>query len=1071
MYAFFIRRPIVAICIALITLLGGIFAALSLPIAQYPDIVPPEIQITTSYPGADCFTVVDAVASPIEQQMSGVDGMDYMTSTSTNDGAMSLSILFEVGSEPNMDQVLSYLRYAEANAQLPAEVDAMGVRLRKVSGPPMLLYALTAPDGEYDENWMANYANINLVNPLLRVPGVGNVEVMGAGEYAMRVWLQPAKLAALGITVPEVVAAIKAQNAVNPVGKIGAEPAVPGQQTTYTVRAQGRLSTPEEFKNIIVRADAGAIIRLKDVARVDLGSNSYATKSRYNGRPCAIVAIYQSPGSNALDTVAAVEKTLKGYPTPPGLNLTLALNTTESVRLGINEIVTTLITALILVMFVVFVFLHGWRSTIIPLAAVPVSIIGAFVALAALGMNINTVCLMGLVLAIGLVVDDAIVVVEAVQNHVDRGEEPHAATLAAMKEVAGPVVATALVLSAVFFPSMLLPGIGGLLFKQFAVTIGVSIVLSAFNALSLSPALAALLLRAAPKTRRSPLARAGARFDAGFDRLRGWYARISNGMIRKSVWTGLALAAVAASLLPMGAAVPPGFLPDEDEGYFYGTLQLPYGSSLGVTEQASEKVEGLLLGHPGVRGLVTVAGFNMMTGVQSPNNSFFFVDLDSWKQRDKPGLSARELSMNLRARMRADIPEAVGFSMTPPPIPGVGASSDITLMIEDRANRGEDYLVQQTAAFTEAAMRRPEIMTIDNFMAPSTPQYFLALDEDKAALLGVNIAEAYQTLQTFLGSLFVNYFNSYGYQWQVYVQADAPARMNLSGLHELYLSGRDGERVPLDALVTTRPILGPDFLIRQNMYNASMLDIVASAGTPASRAMEAVEEVFEQTMPSDMGYSYTGMSYQQQKEAEGIGTGTLFAISSVFIFLILASLYESWSLPLAVLLSVPVAVAGALATLLLTKLDMNLYAEIGLIMLIALAAKNAILIVRFGIDRINEGDSVLTATLAAAKVRLRPILMTSFAFTLGCVPLALASGAGAAARQVIGTAVIGGMLAATFIGVFFLPFAFYVIAKRRKWNVAAAGNSAASPAAANPIGQSANTPAVGTASGSAGASM
>lgn len=1052
MYAFFIRRPVVAICIALITLLGGIFAALSLPIAQYPDIVPPEIQISASYPGADCYTVVDAVASPIEQQMSGVDGMDYMTSTSTNDGAMSLSVLFEVGSEPNMDQVLSYLRYAEANAQLPAEVDAMGVRMRKVSGPPMLLYALTSPGGEYDENWMANYANINLVNPLLRVPGVGNVEVMGAGEYAMRIWLQPDRLAALGITVPEVVAAVKAQNTVNPVGKIGAEPAVAGQQTTYTVRAKSRLTTPEEFENIIIRADAGALIRLRDVARVDLGSNSYATKSRYDGQPCAVVAIYQSPGSNALDTVDAVAKTLEGYPMPPGLKLTLALNTTESVRLGISEIVTTLVTALILVMFVVFVFLHGWRTTIIPLAAVPVSIIGAFIALAVLGMNINTVCLMGLVLAIGLVVDDAIVVVEAVKNHIDRGEEPHAAALAAMNEVAGPVVATALVLSAVFFPSMLLPGIGGELFKQFAVTIGVSIVLSAFNALSLSPALAALLLRPSPKTPQSLLARAGARFDSGFDRLRGWYARISGAMIRKSIWTGLVLAAVAVSLLPMGRAVPSGFLPDEDEGYFYGTLQLPYGSSLGVTEQASAKVENLLLGHPGVRGLVTVAGFNMMTGVQSPNNSFFFVDLDPWSQRDKPGLSARDLSMNLRTRMREAIPEAVGFSMTPPPIPGVGASSDITLMIEDRANRGEEYLVRQTAAFTEAAMKRPEIMAVDNFMAPSTPQYFLALDEAKAALLGVDIGEAYQTLQTFLGSLFVNYFNAYGYQWQVYVQADAPARMNLSGLHELYLSGRGGERVPLDALVTTRPILGPDFLIRQNMYNASMLDIVASAGTPASRAMDAVAEVFEQTMPSDMGYSYTGMSYQQQKEAQGIGTGTLFAISSVFIFLILASLYESWSLPLAVLLSVPVAVAGALATLLFAKLDLNLYAEIGLIMLIALAAKNAILVVRFGIDRIAEGDSVLTATLAAAKVRLRPILMTSFAFTLGCVPLAIASGAGAAARQVIGIAVIGGMLAATFIGIFFLPYAFYVVAIRRKWKTApaAAPNTTSLPETASP---------------------
>lgn len=1037
MYNFFIHRPIVAISMALLILLGGIFAAWRLPIAQYPNIVPPQIQITASYPGADCATVVDAVASPIEQQMSGVDGMDYMTSTSTNDGAMTLNVLFEVGSEPNMDQVLAYLRYAESTSQLPSEVDAMGVTMRKISGPPMLLYAVTSPHGEYSGDWLSNYAYINLVNPLMRVPGVGNVAVFGSGRYAMRIWLQPEKLAALQITVPEVIAAVKAQNSVNPIGKIGAEPAVKGQQTTYTVRARSRLETAEDFGQIILRSDGPALIRLSDVAQIELGAESYSASGRFNGKECAVLAVYQSPGSNALQTVQEVEKTLRGFTVPPGVELTLALNTTESVRLGIEEIITTLLIALVLVMAVVYVFLQGWRAALIPLAAVPVSIIGVFIVLAAWGMEINTVCLMGLVLAIGLVVDDAIVVVEAVQNHIDSGEDAQTATRRAMKEVAGPVAATALVLSAVFFPSMLLPGISGELFKQFAVTIGVSIILSAFNALSLSPALAALLLRPSPMRAKSVIGRMGDRFNECFVRLRQKYVRISGRMLRKAGMTGCVLFFAAVGLIPLGKNLPSGFLPDEDEGYFYGTLQLPYGSSLEVTEKASAKVEQMLVKDPLVKGVVTVSGFNMMTGVESPNNSFFFVSLAPWSKRTHAGESAAALSRKLRLDMNADVPEAVGFSMTPPPIPGVGASSDVTLMVEDRANRGEAYLTQQTQAFIAAIRQRPEVAAVDNFMAPFTPQFFLKLNEEKAIMQGVDIAEAYETLQAFLGSMFVNYFNRFGYQWQVYIQADSSARMNLSGLRALYLSGAGGVQVPLDSLIDVIHIEGPDFLIRQNMYNASMLDLAAAEGYTASQVMNAAEEVFRTVMPSDMGYSYTGMSYQQKKQSEGMGAGTLFAVSAVFIYLILASLYESWSLPLSILLSVPLAVAGALGALLLAGLDMNLYAEIGLIMLIALAAKNAILVVQFGIDRMEEGDSPLKAALSAARVRLRPILMTSFAFILGCVPLALASGAGAAARRVVGIAVIGGMGAASLIGIFFLPFAFYLIARRRKRKVQA----------------------------------
>ncbi|MBT9449530.1 efflux RND transporter permease subunit [Akkermansia glycaniphila] len=1032
MIEFFIRRPIVAICISIMIVMLGTISILRLPIAQYPDIVPPEIQISTSYPGADCNTVVDSVATPIEQVMSGVDGMEYMTSTSTNTGGMNLSVLFDVGTEPTTDQLLSYLRYAEANSQLPAEVNAMGITIRKVSGPPMLLYSLTSPTGKYDDLWMANYAYINLVNRLLRVPGVGNVQVFGAGQYAMRVWLDPDKLAALQITIPQVLSAIRAQNTVNPIGQIGGEPSVEGQKFTYTVIARGRLKTQEDFSRIIVRADGDAIVRLSDVGRVELGAETYNIKGQYNGKPCAALAIYQSPGSNALQTVEGVQKTLAEFKLAPGLELTEALNTTTAVKLGIQEIVTTLLSALGLVILVVFVFLKGWRATLIPLAAIPVSIVGTFALLPVFGLDINTICLMGLVLAIGLVVDDAIVVVEAVQTHIDKGEPPAQATRAAMKEVAGPVVATALVLSAVFLPSMLLPGITGLLFKQFAVTIGVSIVISAFNALSLSPALCALLLRPKQERRENILTKAGNAFEAGFTKVRAGYVRGSGFLIRKAAITGLALLLITVGIIPLGKAVPGGFLPDEDEGYFYGTVQLPYQTALGVTLDTCRQVEQLVSAMPEVAGITTVAGFNMMTGVQSANNCFFFVNLKPWAERQGPGQKAGELSAKLRMEMRTRIPGGIGFSMTPPPIPGVGASSDITFLLEDRENRGNAYLAKQTQAFIEELKKSPEILAVENFMAPSTPQYYLELDQEKALLQGVDIAEANQTLQAFMGSLFVNYYNNFGFQWQVYIQADADARKNIEGIKKLYLSGRNGVQVPLESLVTSKSIEGPQFMIRQNMYNASMLDIVARPGYSTQQVMNAVERIFDRTMPTGMGYSYSGMSYQEQKAAQGIGIGTIFAISAFFIYLVLASLYESWRMPIAILLSVPVAVVGALGALYIYGLDLNIYAEIGLIMLIALAAKNAILIVKFGIDRLEEGMDLKKAALMAAQVRFRPIIMTSFAFILGCVPLAMASGAGANAREVIGIAVIGGMLAAVFIGLFFLPYAFYIITRIKK---------------------------------------
>ena len=1033
MYSFFIRRPVVAICIALMLVLGGLITAFSLPVAQYPNIVPAEVSLSTTYPGADCQTVVDAVASPIEQQMSGVQGMEYMTSTSTNEGNMSLSVMFDVGTEANMDQVLAYLRYAQANAQLPSEVQQMGVTMRTLSGPPMLLYVLRATGDEYDATWLSNYAYINFMNPLLRTQGVGNVQVFGAGEYAMRIWLDPQKMAALGITVQQVQNAVQEQNRVTPIGKIGAAPAVPGQMTTYTVRTQGCLKSVEEFRDIILRADADALVRLSDVARVELGCETYNMSSSYNGEKCAIIAISQSPGSNALETVRRVEETLAGISLAPGLELHQALNTTASVSLGIQDILVTLGVAVLLVMLTVFVFLQGWRATLIPLTAVPVSVVGTFIVFPLFGMEVNTICLMGLVLAIGLVVDDAIVVVEAVQSHIDAGEAPPQATLAAMREVAGPVMATALVLAAVFFPCMLLPGITGELFAQFSVTIGVSIILSAFTALSLSPALCALLLRPRNASAQAgALVRAGNAFNRGIDKARHAYAGVAGMMIRRGILTGVVLALLALCIYPLSERVPGGFLPNEDEGYIYGSLKMPYGSSLQVTEQGSDKVMQMLKQEPAVSGVVMVNGFDLLTGVQSPENAFFFIALKPWEERTAPAEHAAALSASLGQRFNEINTGGIAFAMTPPPIPGVGASSDVTFMLEDRAGKGSDYLAEQTSAFIEAASARPEIASVQNFMAADTPQYYLEFNVEKALSQGVDPDAAFSTLQTFLGSSFVNYFNLYGYRYRVYMQAEADSRMQIEQLSQFYLPGADGSQVPLDALIDVKFTYGPEFLIRQNMYNASMLNVAGAAGYSGNQVMQALEEVFAETMPSDMGYSYSGMSYQVQKASEGVSLAGIFAVSGAFAFLLLASLYESWALPVSIVLSVPVAIAGALCTLWGCGMELDLYAEIGLIMLIGLAAKNAILVVEFAQDRRAEGMPLLDATLAGAAARLRPILMTSFAFILGCIPLAMATGPGAMARRSVGVTVIGGMTVATLLGIFFIPFCYYLIARMRR---------------------------------------
>lgn len=1029
---FFIKRPILSFCLSLMIVLLGTFSILRLPISEYPDIIPPTIQVTANYPGADCETVVKSIASPIEQQMSGVDGMSYMTSVNTNNGQMSMLILFKIGTEANMDQVLSYLRYGQATAQLPEEVSELGISLRKMSGLPTMVISLYSPNNTYDGLWLANYAYINMVDAIKRVPGVGDVQVFGSGRYAMRIWLNPEKMAALNITARDVMLAVQAQNAVNPAGKIGAQPAPKNQQLSFTVKAPGRLTDVKEFENIVVRGQGNSIIRISDIARVELGSETYNLSSTVNGHPAASIAIYETPGGNAIQLVEHIKDRLQKMSLPPDTDYRVSLDSTLAVHAGIKDIIRTLVIALILVVIVVFIFLQGWRGTLIPAFAVPVSIIGTFIAFPIFGFSINTICLMGLVLAIGLVVDDAIVVVEAVENHISKGKTPLQATIAAMKEVSGPIISTALVISCVFVPTLLLPGVTGKLFEQFAVTIGMSILISAFCALSLSPPLSSKLLKGDQIATIPMLTPFFNLFNKWFNTVRDWYVMTCAKLIRH-VWLAvLLLVGMTAVLFPLAKLIPTGFIPNEDQGYLFAGVELPNNTSLNVTETTASQIEQIIKSEPGVDVITTVNGFNLISTVQSESNSFFFISLKPWEDRSAPNMTADAIASRLKKKLSTAINSGVVYVVPPPPIPGVGTSGDVTFLLEDRQGIGEIFLMNNTTKFIEMAKKRPEIATISNFMSPSNLQYNLNVNTEQATLQNIDVDEIYATIQAYMGSTFLNNFNIYGQEWKVYMQADAPYRSDIDKLSMFYVRNNNGEPVPIKSVINITNGWAPGFLIRQNMFNSSQLNVSPSPGYSSGQVMEALEEVFGQTMPPGMGYDYSGMSYQEKQAQEGISIGMIFAASAIFVFLILASLYESWSLPIAVFMTTPIAILGAFLSLLLTGMSLNIYSEIGLIVLIALAAKNAILIVEFAVLELRQGVDLLTATLDAAKIRLRPILMTSIAFIMGCLPLAFASGAGATARQVVGIEVIGGMLTAVFVGIFFIPAFFYLIAKTAK---------------------------------------
>ena len=1025
MPAFFVRRPTVAIVIAIITVLGGVVALFRLPIAQFPQILPPQVNLTTTYTGADAVTIEQAVATPIEQQMNGVDGMLYIQSTNANDGSMNQTVTFDVGTDPDINNVLVNNRFSQAEPQLPLDVRNFGVTIKKSLAFPLMVISLYSPDSRYDPMFLGNYALININDALLRVRGVGDIRNLGSGDYSMRIWLKPDVLARLGLSVSDVRAAVAQQNVVNPAGQVGGEPVPAGQQLTYTMRAQGRLIEAEEFGNILVRQNPdGSNVRVKDVARVELGALSYQQYGTFIGKPAAVIAAFQTPGTNALDVAEQIRQTMaeakKKF--PPGIDYQITLDTTAPVTAGIKEIVKTLVEAIALVVLVVFVFLQSWRATLIPLLTVPVSLVGAFAVFPLVGFSINTLSLFGLVLAIGLVVDDAIVVVEAVEQKIEAGLSPREATLAAMKEVQGPVVAIALVLAAVFIPVAFLAGITGRLYQQFALTIAIAVLISAFNALSLSPALSALLLRPR-RAPHGPLRKLGGGFNRAFSRATEGYVSINRRLIRKLAIPLVLLAGVSAISLVIGRKLPTGFLPDEDQGYAICAVQLPDGASLQRTNAVYDQLKQILGKERGLFAFNGIAGYNFVSRTAASYSGTVFVRFKPWSERESPELSAQAIVSRLNAAF-AKIPEAKVFAVLPPAIPGISSTGGFSMMLQDRSGKPYEFLTAQVNRFVAEAKKRPELANLRAVFSPAVPQLYASVDKEKAMKQGVAVTEIYDALQTFLGGSYISDFTRFGRQWRVFLQAEPQFRTDPKDIAQFYVKNATGGMVPLSSFVQVKHTSGPEYTVRFNLYRAVEIQGAQAAGYSSGQALDALEKV-AQTLPPEMGYSWNALSYQEKASAGS--SVRVLGFSLVVVFLILAALYESWSLPFSVLLSTPVAVLGAFLGLLSRHLDNNIYAQIGLLMLVGLTAKNAILIVEFAKEELERGKPIVEAALSGARRRLRPILMTSFAFIFGCLPLWGASGAGAAARRMLGTSVVSGMLAATLLGIFFIPALFVAV--------------------------------------------
>jgi len=1019
---FFIDRPIFANVIAIVTVIFGLVTVADLPVEQYPQIVPPTVQVSTVYPGANAQVVADTVASPIEQQVNGVEGMLYMSSVSASDGSYGLTVTFEVGTDLDIAQVLVQNRVATAEPLLPEEVQRQGITTKKQSTDIILFVVLTSPEGRYDDLYLSNYATLRIRDELSRVDGVGDVNVFGAAQYSMRIWLDPQRLEARSLTAEDVVAAIREQNVQVAAGQLGQPPAPDTQDFQLTVNTLGRLHDVEQFQDIVVKTEGTRVTRLRDVARVELGGQVYDVFFQKNGKPAAGVAVFQLPGANALDVAdkvrAAMERMQPSF--PEGLAYDIPFDTTRFVRQAVHEVYRTLFEAGALVLIVILLFLQDWRAVLVPATTVPVTIIGAFAGMAALGFSVNLLTLFGLVLAIGIVVDDAIVIVENAAHHIEQGGlSPRDATIRAMDEVTGPVIGITLVLLAVFLPTALLGGITGQLYRQFALTIAATALISAVNALTLKPAQCATYLRPATGPRNA-FFRA---FNRIYARAEQTYVRVITTLVQHAGRAMAAFALLIAVTFWGFTSLPTGFLPVEDQGYVIAGIQLPDGASLARTRRVVERVNQIVSKMPGVAAWNSVGGRSILDNSTASNAAVFYIIFEPWEERGDHSLSQEAILDSLR-RQLGDIQEANSFAFAPPSIRGLGVGGGFQMQLQDRGGVGLPALQQMVDEMLLDGSAQSGLVALNSTFRASVPQLFADVDRVKARSLGIPLTEVFDTLQAYLGSTYVNDFNLFGRTYQVRVQAEPAFRQTPQDITRLEVRTAQGQMVPLGTLVDVRETVGPQIIGRYNLYPSAAITGEAAPGQSSGQALRLMEQMAESKLPQSMGYEWTGISFQEK--LVGGEALVIFGLAVLLVFLVLAAQYESWSNPFAVVLVVPLALLGTVIAVATRGMDNNVYTQIGIVLLVALSSKNAILIVEFAREGRARGQSIVEAAIEASRLRFRPILMTSFAFILGVFPLVIAEGAGAASRRALGTAVFGGMLTSTFLAVLFVPV-FYVV--------------------------------------------